>query len=79
MLPNVSILKKYQYASWDRYFRLSVRVVPNFMISSDRLVIMILLPLGACCIEAEYNLFHTSSVRVPTNSTTISNLLPSLF
>ena len=41
------------HKSNNRYFRLSGRVVPNFMISSDRLVTMILLPLGTCSTEPE--------------------------
>ena len=77
MLPNVSVLKKYQYASWDRYFRVSALVVPNFMILSDRLVTMILLLLWTLHLKAEYNLSHVSSSRSPINSTT--NSLLSLF
>jgi hypothetical protein len=45
MLPNVSVLKKYQYASWGRYFRVRGRVVPDFTTLSDRLVTTSLLPL----------------------------------
>jgi len=41
VLPNVSVLKKYQYASWDRYFRFRGFVVPNFTMVLNRLVSMI--------------------------------------
>jgi hypothetical protein len=74
-LPNVIVLKKYQYASWDRYFRVSALVVPNFMILSDRLVTMILLLLWTLHLKAEYNLSHVSPSRSPINSTT-NSLLP---
>ncbi|OEL18411.1 hypothetical protein BAE44_0020569 [Dichanthelium oligosanthes] len=74
MLPNVSVLKKYQYASWDRHFSVRARVVPNFTTLSDRLVTMILLQLGTYRLEARYNLSHASLLRSPANSTTASNL-----
>jgi len=40
-LPNVSTLKKYQYASGGRKFSTRACVVPKFMILFDRLVIII--------------------------------------
>jgi hypothetical protein len=37
VLLNVSVLKKYLYASWERYFSVTAPVVPSFFIWSDRL------------------------------------------
>jgi hypothetical protein len=61
VLPNVSTLKKYQYAAWDKLFRVRARVVPNFTILSERLVPMSLLPLQRLHLEARYDLFQASS------------------
>jgi hypothetical protein len=39
--PNVGILKKYQYASWVRFFRVRAFLVPKFAILSDRLMTIV--------------------------------------
>ena len=59
VLPNVRTLKKYQYASCVKNCNLMGCVVPKLAISSDRLAIMILLPLSVRLLAAEYNLSHT--------------------
>ncbi|OEL24431.1 hypothetical protein BAE44_0014550, partial [Dichanthelium oligosanthes] len=51
-------LKKYQYASRVKNFKLRACVVSMFIIFSDRLVTITLLPLGTLLSKAECNLLH---------------------
>jgi hypothetical protein len=75
VVPNVITLKKYQNTPRGRCFRVIVCIVPSFVILSDRLVIMILLPLTVQLIEREHSLSHKSSLSSPTISKTINGFL----
>lgn len=74
-LPNLSTLKKYQYASIGRAVNTRACVVPKFMILLDRLVITILLPDSRQAAEARYHHFHVSSSTTSSDSSMITSNL----